>query len=525
MYLTIPGGGVAALDAASGDLRWRYDHELRGTKLCCGKANRGAALGYGKVYVATPDAQLVALEAGTGAVAWTAAIADEVSELAESLSDLADDDPLSQDTRLTGGSALGASMAPLVYHGRVYVGVTGAGYGLHVGRGEDALTAVVGVRGRPEGRGYLAAFNAHNGRPLWRWYSVPESGWEGDFVSSTADGLALPRNIEAERAAAGQYPDAWRGGGGSIWTTPSLDPKEGLLYLGTGNPSPQMDGASRLGDNLYTSSIVAIDAATGEIRWHHQQVPHDRWGYDVASPSVLFDWISPEGEIRKALAQASKTGWLYIHDRLDGSLLSRSRAFVPQENLFTEPTPEGVRVVPGGAGGSSWSPVSFDPRTGNAFVSGVHLPMFYQVRESQDPAQPSYTKVSPLPEEAAGRLVAVDTTSGELRWEVVTEQPLIGGALATAGDLVFSGNGDGRFNAYNSETGALLWSFRCGAGVNAPPISFEVGGRQFVAVAAGGHTLFRFPLGDTMIAFALPPVEEKLEETEGTESGEDADPS
>lgn len=503
LFFSTPGADVVALDLATGRERWRYRHTLTGTKLCCGRANRGVALAYDKVFVATPDAHVVALHVRDGRVLWTTNLAPERAELAESREGLAADDP-NRGGNVVGSTGLGANMAPLVYQGRVYVGVTGAGLGLHVARAGDPMGTAIGLRGHPGGRGYLVALNARSGRELWRWYSVPEEGWEGAFASHAPDGTALPRDLEAERAAAIAYANAWEGGGGSIWTTPSVDPRAGLLFLGTGNPAPQMDDATRPGDNLHTASIVALNASTGELRWAFQQVPHDRWGYDVASPPVLFDWVSPSGEVRPALAQAGKTGWLYILDRLSGELLVRSQPFVPQENLFAVPNEEGVRVTPGAAGGASWSPVALDPRSGTAYVAALHLPMHYQVISNAEPGGTSYTRVRPIREEESGRLSAVDTTTGELRWQVETANPLVGGVLATAGDLVFSGEGSGRFVAYESESGRELWSFQCGAGVNAPPISVAHEGRQYIVVAAGGHERFGFPQGDTVIAFALP---------------------
>jgi glucose dehydrogenase len=503
LYLSTPGADVVALDLASGRERWRYRHALSDRKLCCGRANRGVALAYDKVFVATPDAYLIALHVRDGRVLWTADLAPERAELAESRDDLAADDP-ARSGKVVGSTGLGANMAPLVFQGRVYVGVTGEGLGLHIAQGDDPLGTAVGVRGHRGGRGYLVALNARSGRELWRWYSVPEEGWEGAFSSHSPDGNPLPRDLEAERAAAVAYANAWAGGGGSIWTTPSVDPRAGLLFLGTGNPAPQMDDATRPGDNLHTASIVALNAGTGELRWAFQQVPHDRWGYDVASPPVLFDWVSPDGDVRQALAQAGKTGWLYILDRLSGELLVRSQPFVPQENLFAAPNAEGVRVAPGAAGGSSWSPVALDPRSGTAYVAALHLPMHYQVVSSTEPGGASYTRVRPLREEESGRLSAIDTATGEVRWQVETEDPLVGGVLATGGDLVFSGEGSGRFVAYEAESGKELWSFQCGAGVNAPAISVAHEGRQYIVVAAGGHERFGFPQGDAVIAFALP---------------------
>lgn len=503
LYATVPGGHVLAIDASSGLLLWRYQHKLSERKLCCGITNRGMALGYGKVYVATPDAHLVALEAATGKMLWVVSITSESYEIIQSLNGREDEDAPSDEPR-SAGLGLGTNMAPLVYEGRVYVGVTGAGYARQVNRRTSSVAAETTVREREGNRGYLAAFDAEDGSEIWRWHSVPEQGWEGNFVDRTIDGVDLNRNVENELAQVENNLDSWQSGGGSVWHTPSVDPQTGLLYFGTGNPAPQMDDRLRPGDNLYTSSLVAIEARTGDLHWYHQQVPHDRWGYDVASPPILFDWLSPGGIPRRAVGQASKTGWFYILDRITGELLLRSQAFVAQRNLFAAPSKEGVLIYPGAAGGSSWSPVSFDPRTGLVYVAALHLPFSYQIHESEESNSSDYITAKPVNNESHGTLTAIDTTTGEHAWQLITENPLVGGTLATAGDLLFFGEGSGLFSALNAASGERLWSFQCGAGVNAPPISYKVGDRQFVAVAAGGHELFGFPLGSALIAFALP---------------------
>ena len=276
--------------------------------------------------------------------------------------------------------------------------------------------------------------------------------------------------------------------------------------MGVGNPSPQMDDATRPGDNIYTVSLAALDVETGRLRWYHQQVPHDVWGYDVASPPVLLD-LEIDGRPVKAVAQAGKTGWLYVHERARGRLVYKSEPFVPQENLFVPPTPEGVRVAPGAAGGASWSPAAYSPRTGLIYVAAMHMPMRYTVRErpaqGDRPAQ-RYTVTEPTVEPRWGTLTAIDARTGKIRWQHRTAEPLVGGVLATAGGLVFMGEGNGYFDAFDAETGALRWRFQCGAGVNAPPITYEVDGTQYVAVAAGGNPLFGFRVGDAILSFALP---------------------
>jgi glucose dehydrogenase len=253
--------------------------------------------------------------------------------------------------------------------------------------------------------------------------------------------------------------------------------------------------------------LVAIDLKTGAYRWHYQQVPHDMWGYDVASPPVLFD-VEKDGQKIPAVGQASKLGWYFVHDRRDGSLLLKSEPYVPQNNMFTAPTPEGVVIAPGVAGGSNWSPAAVDPLNGLAFVAAMHIPTRYHSAElpaaDGKPAVTYYTFEPAKGVPNWGTLSAVDLKSGALRWQQKTDEPLIGGTLATAGGLVFTGEGNGDFSAFDAKTGARLWQFHCGAGVNAPPIAYEVGGKQYIAVAAGGSQIWGFRQGGAVVVFALP---------------------
>jgi PQQ-dependent dehydrogenase (methanol/ethanol family) len=499
MYLSLPFSGVVALDARSGRELWRYTHRPRTDKLCCGPANRGVAVSGGKVYVGTTDGRLLALDAGSGTVRWDVTVA-EYGGTTESTSQLGAGDPLSR-VAASGSTGVGIGAAPLVYGGRVYVGIAGVGYGLHPDQG----LAVVGVSGRYGRPGLMAAFDAESGAPLWH-FDVTGPGWEGGFRATTPDGVPLPRDTAREREAAPRHPDAWKYGGGSIYTTPVVDAERQLLIFGTGNPSPQMADASRPGDNLHTSSLVALDLRTGRLVWHYQQVPHDRWGYDAASAPVLLA-LRHDGGTIPAVAQAGKTGWVYVHDRRDGRLLFKSAPFVPQRNLFTPPQPgEGVLVAPGIAGGANWSPSAYDPSRGLFFVGALHLPTRYTAHEARRPdgsvLQYASTRNT---KEASGTLTALDLAAGgRVRWQVKTAEPLIGGVLATAGGLLFSGAGQGRFAAFDAGTGRELWSHQCEAGVNAPPVTYEIGGRQYVAVAAGGNALFGFKQGDYVMAFALP---------------------
>jgi PQQ-dependent dehydrogenase (methanol/ethanol family) len=399
-------------------------------------------------------------------------------------------------------------MAPIVYKGKVVIGITGVGFGLHLDsdRPGAPVGAVVGIAGQSQRAGFYAAFDAADGRKLWQFDSTIE-GWEGQFRTTTPDGEKLERDIAREKASLAQHKDAWKRGGGSAWTTPAVDPQLGMIYLGIGNPSPQMDDLTRPGDNLYTVSLVALDIETGKLKWHYQEVPHDMWGYDVASPPVLFE-AEVQGRRVAAVGQAGKTGWFYVLDRKTGQFLYKSEPFVPQNNMFRRPTAEGVEIYPGAAGGASWSPVSYDARTGLVYVAAMHMPMRYTVREipaSADKPAVRYTALEPVKGEQWGTLSAIDTRNkGKIHWQLRSTQPLVGGVLATAGNLLFVGEGNGNFNAFDSRSGALLWQYNCGAGVNAPPIAFRLNGKQYVAVAAGGSQLFGYKQGDTVLVFGLP---------------------
>lgn len=507
MYLSLPFNHVVALDARTGQEIWRYQHKRRTEKMCCGPANRGVAVAYGKVYIGTVDARLVALDQKTGKLVWDIPLVDDVGQ-GERTDQLPADDPLRKQ-HVSGATGVGANMAPVVYKGKVIIGITGVGYGLHLDsdRPGAPVGSVIGFAGESQRAGFYAAFDAATGKRIWQFDSTPASGWEGEFRTVTLDGAPLERDIAQEKATAAQYEDAWKRGGGSAWTTPAIDPQLGLVYVGTGNPSPQMDDVTRPGDNLYTVSLVALDVDTGALRWYYQQVPHDMWGLDVASPPVLFDADVSGGRV-PAVAQASKTGWLYVHDRRDGKLLFKSEAFVPQHNQFKRPTAAGIDIAPGAAGGASWSPVSYDARTGLSYVAGVHMPTHYTVKEVPATATQSavrYTTLDVVDGPTWGTLTAIDTrASGRIRWQVKTAQPLVGGVLATAGDVVFTGEGNGDFSAFHAETGERLWKFNCGAGVNAPAITYELDGVQYIAVAAGGSAIFGYRQGDAVMVFALP---------------------
>ena len=508
MYVSTPFNHVLAVDAATGQERWRYQHVLKRKEMCCGPANRGVAVSAERVYVATVDARLVALDRATGQVAWDHPLVDKETGATEDVGQLAGVPEFAQ-AKQTGQTGVSANMAPQLAGDLVLVGVTGVGYGLHVetkGEGAAQLT-VAGLGGGEMGlRGYLLALDAETGAERWRWY-VTEAGWEGDFSATTAYGVPLDRDLAAEREAFKKHSQSWRFGGGSVWTTPAIDERRGLLYLGTGNPAPQMDDPTRPGDNRHTLSLVALELATGKLRWAYQQVPHDRWGYDVASPPTLLT-LAVDGKPREVVAQAGKVGWVFVHDRDTGELIRRSESFVPRENFLARPTEAGVRIAPSALGGCSWSPMAVDAAAGRAFVAAIHWPAMYyarKIKNSQGLPWDSYTMVQPVDAaESHGLLSAVELASGKLAWQVRMDKPLVGGVLATAGGLVFTGESDGKLTALSSADGQRLWSDKVEAGVNAPPMTYAVDGRQFIAVAVGGSPLFGFKTGDELIAYALP---------------------
>ncbi|MDX1572380.1 MAG: PQQ-binding-like beta-propeller repeat protein [Methylophaga sp.] len=505
MYLSLPFNNVVALDATTGQELWRYDHDLtEDYPICCGPANRGVAVGDGKVFMGTIDARLIALDAKTGEKIWDKNVVGQNRGVQEDASDIS-----KEFGKASGASGAGINMAPVIYQDKVIVGITGVGYGLHLDlpESDSALGAVVGIAGNYGRMGFLAAYDIDSGEQVWQFDTIKHHNWEGDFTKVTADGVELPRDIAAEKAALDDHKDAWRYGGGSAWSTPVIDLNTGILHFGTGNPSPQMEGSSRPGDNLYTNSLVAVDAATGAYRWHYQQVPHDSWGYDVASPPVLFE-ISVNGEPVPVIGQAGKTGWFYVHDRRNGKFLYKSEAFVPQHNMFTLPTEAGNVIYPGVLGGANWSPVALDEDKRQVYIAAVHWPVEYKLhkREATE-RQPalSYSSMAPLDKsESYGLLTAINIDTGDIVWQHQTESPLIGGVLSTSGGLVFTGEGKGELMAFDADNGEKVWSAPTEAGVNAPPITYQIDDRQYIAVAAGGNKLFGFPAGQTLKVWALP---------------------
>ena len=290
-----------------------------------------------------------------------------------------------------------------------------------------------------------------------------------------------------------------------MWQTPAYDSATHTLIFSTGNPSPDVDGSVRPGDNLYANSIVGLDVRAGRIKWYMQEVSHDVWDFDAASPVMLFDTRNQNGEVVPAAAEAGKTGWLYIVDRRNGNPIRKSQEFTPHSNMFTQPLPQGIKQKAGAFGGSEWSPAAYSPQTGYAYVLGLDLAIEYKVRhEDRDPGSwwvgGAYYGATANP---GGTFTAIDVNTGQIAWQAKFTTPMIGGALATAGGVVFVGTSDKRFVAFDARSGRMLWQYDAAAGVNAPPVTYSIDGTQYVAVAAGGNWIVDSPRGDRLLVFRL----------------------
>jgi alcohol dehydrogenase (cytochrome c) len=480
MYVGMAGNDVAALDATTGREIWRYRHVAR-HKLPQIPSNRGVAVAGGRVFEATDDARVIALDQATGKVIWDKAVAPyDASALVPNGAKKPDVD-------------FQFRAAPLVLDGRVIIGATG----FEANRFDDAFVKASLDAGIDVGkawidanlgrRAFLAALDAETGAEVWRWYTTKEDGWEGGFAPTSPDGTPLNRDIATEKAAASLYKNAWAAGSNSTWMTPAYEAASGLIFIGTGNPAPGDVDLVRPGDNLYANGVAALDARSGALRWFFQESPHGQ--YDATGQAVLFD-ATVDVRAVPAVLECGKSGWCFAIERTNGKLLFRSDEVVPHINPYAVPTPEGVRVSPAGGGAVSVSPVSYDPSAGVAYVAARHAPVIEtRVSIPNVPGGPALFKTvtKPVPpSETWGTLTALDMKNGgRVLWQVKTPQPLVGGTLATAGGLVFTGEPNGKFNAYDAATGAVLWSSETGAGVGAPPMSYVVNGRQFIAVATG----------------------------------------
>jgi alcohol dehydrogenase (cytochrome c) len=462
MFITTSFNHVYAVDAATGREYWHYKHKMGPvTTFCCGPNNRGVAVSGGKVFMGTLDSKLVALDATTGALMWESEIGDPDKGYSE-------------------------TMAPTVADGKVLIGTNGGEYGI---------------------RGFVKAFDAETGKLLWTFYTIPEKGHEGVWAENDATGRNMKRDIAAEKAQL----DKQGGGfyqtlGGGVWMNPAVDLKTRTIWFVVGNPSPDLYGTERPGDNLYTDSLVAVDLDSGNYKCHFQYISHDVWDLDAVSPAILVDAKDKSGKMVPAVIHGGKTGHVYVHDRKDCSLIRFSSAMIPQENMWVLPTPTGARMLPGANGGVEWSPMSFDPKTRYAIALNLHQPMTYHVEASQYPGGKLWLggafKTIPT-EKQWGRVAAVKVDTGAIAWQHDTPQPLIGGGLATAGGLYFYGEGNGDFVALDSKNGKRLWSFNCGAGANAMPVAYTVGGKEYVAMGCGGNNQLDFKRGNSVFVFSL----------------------
>ena len=409
----------------------------------------------------------------------------------------------------------GITSAPLYYDGLVITGFAGAEFG---------------VRGR------VKAYHADDGILAWTFYTVPGPG---EFGHDTWP----------------QDNDVYLYGGGTVWQTPAVDPALDLVYFSTGNPGPDFNGSIRPGDNLFTTSIVAVSAQTGEYRWHFQQVHHDIWDFDAPSPVVLFD-IEVNGEMRRALAEPSKTGWVYILDRETGEPLigieerpvpqeprqataatqpyPLGDAFVPQHvditpegypplvnqgRVFTPFWTEGVVAKPSHNGGANWPGSAYDPATGYLYVCATDRMSFFSGGNEDEQLPPVEGErflggaFHAIPGYATGVFTAMDMRTNKIVWQQRLVDRCYSGSLATAGGLVFLGRNDGRLTALDSSDGTLLWEFQTGAGMNSAVSSFERNGEQFIVAYSAGNLFANSARGDSVWLFSLNGSMDELSES------------
>jgi quinohemoprotein ethanol dehydrogenase len=459
IYTTVEWSVVYAMDARTGQVLWTFDPKVpraRARTVCCDVVNRGVALYNGKVYVGTLDGRLIALDAKSGAVVWDMVTVDQSKPYA-----------------ITG--------APRVAKGMVIIGNAGGEFGI---------------------RGYISAYDAETGKLVWRTYTVP-----GD--------PSLGFESKAMENAAKTWHGKWwiAGGGGPAWDTIVYDPQLDLVYTGTGNGSTWYRAlrSEGQGDNLYLASILALRVSDGELVWHYQVAPGDNWDYDATQPLMLAD-LKLDGGIRKVIMQAPKNGFFYVLDRQTGQFIS-ANPFVsnitwttgidpksgrPIESTTAYDSLHAVFVSPGPDGAHNWYPMAFNPARGLVYLSTtdgngyVHAPNAgwkSNTKEwnlGQDPRYkgPLLSKMmaGPAP---VGKLIAWNPVERREVWHVTHPVRDSGGVLASAGDLVFQGRGDGIFLAYRAADGKKLWEYDTGTGIMAPPVTYVVDGVQYVTVMSG----------------------------------------
>ena len=475
MYVSTAWSMVKAYDAATGKALWAYDPEVPREKLvdvCCDAVNRGVAVYKGRIYVATIAGHLVALDAQTGKVVW-----DKVT--------------------VPAGSHMAITGAPRIVKGKVLIGAAGSEF---------------------ISRGYLAAFDAETGKEVWRFYTVPgdpAKGFEGKHLEAAA------------KTWSGEW---WKlGGGGTVWDSITYDPETDLVYFGTANAEPWNPSVrnTKEGDNLYTASIVAIHPDTGEYAWHFQETPEDRWDFD-SDQQVMAATLPIDGKPQRVVMHAPKNGFFYVLDAKTGKFLS-GKAFATvnwasgldpatgRPNVNPEArydiTGKPFVSLPSASGAHTWNPMSFSPTTGLVYIptNEASLP-YISAGKDWKPTSIGFqigldlTAFAPTPDPKAtaaavaattGALVAWDPVAQSAKWIVKHPFAFNGGTLATAGNLVFQGTSTGDFRAYSADSGKQLWSFPTQTGVIAAPITYSVGGVQYVAVLAGwGGTAALTPQAD-----------------------------
>jgi len=440
MFVTGPSNFAWALDALTGRPIWSYKSAPpTGVDLCCGAVNRGFAAKGNKLFKVNLEGTLLAMDATSGAVLWKATLEDYKK-------------------------GYSATAAPLIVKNLVVTGMAGAEFGT---------------------RGFIDAYDAETGRRVWRFYTVAAEGEPGGETWKS---------------------DSWKRGGGSTWITGTYDPDLNLVYWGTGNPGPDLNGDVRPGDNLYTCSVVALDADTGKLKWHYQFTPHDIHDWDSTSDPVAAN-LDLNGRSTKALIFANRNGFFYAFDRATGKLL-HAKAYTrvtwadgiapngrPVVVSGQEPTDEGNRTCPGMGGGHNWQATAYSPQTGlYYFTSSERCMLYYKTTQEFVEGQWYQASTAGRSEPGGGRIVALDPKTGNIAWHFDTVSTPTGGVLATAGGLVFAGDAEGYLIAFDAQSGKVLWRFQAGGTIIAPPISYALDGRQYVAVAAG----------QTMITFALP---------------------
>ena len=466
LYLVSAYNVVHAVDATSGELLWEYDPQVReaSARGCCGPVSRGVAVHDGKVFLGAIDGRLIALDAKDGTVVWQVQTIDQT-------------DPLAVNYTITG--------APRVVGDLVLIGNGGAEFGA---------------------RGFVTAYKAASGDQAWRFYTVPGKPGVPDNAASDS---AMEMAAETWSGEWWQY-----GGGGTAWDAIEYDPELGLVYIGVGNGSPwnhemRSDGE---GDNLFLSSIVALDAKTGEYRWHFQTTPADSWDYTATQNIILAD-LEIDGKQRKVLMQAPKNGFFYVLDRETGEFIS-GKPFVnvtwatgldpktgrpieaPSARYYR--TGEPSFQFPSSGGGHNWPPMAFSPDTGLVYIPAQDVGMPYAAAEEEQVIG-AYTSGVAMDGGGAmtdeqrealyagmkGYLIAWDPVRQKEVWRVNQVAPFNGGVLATGGGLVFAGNTARELAAYDAASGAKLWSFDAQTAVIAPPISYSIDGVQYVAVLSG----------------------------------------